>query len=144
MELWQTDILAALEAGSEGLESAQSEIAKAYREAITHIGLTGAAESETRSQALTVLRAALEHSAHLNQVQPGIGMDVGDPVLDLLYMLTTWTGTLRGDPWFPRSNAAVFPGGLLRVAGWLLSRAATRHNFPSRRRSAFLLPAAGG
>ena len=89
MDLWRTDILAALEAGTEGLESAQSEMAKAYREAITHIGLTGAAESETRSLALTVLRAALEHSAHVNQVQPGIGSDVGDLVLDLLYMLAT-------------------------------------------------------
>ena len=89
MDLWQTDILAALEAGAEGLELAQGEIAKAYREAITHIGLTGAAESETRSLALTVFRAALEHSAHVNQVQPGIGSDVGDLVLDLLYILTT-------------------------------------------------------
>ena len=89
MDLWQRDILAALEAGTEGLESAQSEIAKAYRQAITHIGLTGAVESEIRSLALTAIRTALEHSAHLNQVQPVIGMDVGDLVLGLLYMLTT-------------------------------------------------------
>lgn len=32
MESWRKDILAALKAGAEGLESAQSEIAKAYRE----------------------------------------------------------------------------------------------------------------
>ena len=35
MESWQTDILAALEADSEGLESAQGKIAKAYGAAIT-------------------------------------------------------------------------------------------------------------
>ena len=33
--------------------------------------------------------ASLARDAHLNQVQPGIGMDAGDPVLDLLYILTT-------------------------------------------------------
>ena len=42
MEFWQADILTALGAGSEGLESAQGEIAKAYRLAVNHIGLTDA------------------------------------------------------------------------------------------------------
>lgn len=77
MESWQTDILAALEAGAGGLESAQSEIAKAYRATVARIGLTGVAEREVPS-------LALEHSVHLNQGQPGIGPGVGDPVLDLL------------------------------------------------------------
>lgn len=89
MESWQTDILAALETGADGLESAQGEIAKAYRAAIAHVGLTGAAESETRSLALAALHAALERPVHLNQAQPSTGPDTGDLVLDLLYVLTS-------------------------------------------------------
>lgn len=89
MESWQTGILAALETGAGGLESAQSEVAKAYRAAAARIGLTDASMSESTSLALTALRTALEHSTHLNQVQPGIGVDAGDLVLDLLYILTT-------------------------------------------------------
>ena len=88
MESWQTDILAALAAGAEGLESAQGAIAEAYHAAVAHIGLTGAAESETRSLALAVLQATLEHPVHLNQAQPGRDTDAGDLVLDLLYVLT--------------------------------------------------------
>ena len=89
MEPWQTDILSALAAGADGLESAQGEIAKAYRAAVAHIGLTDAAESETRSLALSTLHSALERPVHLNRAQPGSGTDVGDLVLDLLYVLTT-------------------------------------------------------
>ena len=88
MEFWKRDILAALEAGAGGLESAQSEIAKAYHAAIAHIGLTDASMSETRSLALAALRTALEHSVHLNQARSGSGIDAGDLVLDLLYILT--------------------------------------------------------
>ena len=88
MESWQTDILAALAAGADGLESAQGEIAKAYRAAIAHVGLTGAAESGTRSLALAALHTALERPVHLNRAQPGRDTDTGDLVLDLLYVLT--------------------------------------------------------
>ena len=89
MEFWQTDILAALEAGAAGLEAAQSEIAKAYSLAVNQIGLTDASMSESTSLALAALRTTMARDAHLNQAQPGIGMDAGDPVLDLLYLLTT-------------------------------------------------------
>ena len=88
MESWQTDILTALAAGADGLESAQVEIAEAYRAAVAHIGLTGAAESGTRSLALAALHTALERPVHLNQAQPGRDTDTGDLVLDLLYVLT--------------------------------------------------------
>ena len=89
MESWQTDILAALAAGADGLESAQGAIAEAYRAAIAHVGLTGAAESGTRSLALAALHTALERPVHLDRTQPGSGTDTGDLVLDLLYVLTT-------------------------------------------------------
>ena len=90
MKWWQTDILAALEASSEGLESAQGEIAKAYSLAVNHIGLTGAAESETLSIALTALWTALVRVVAFDKTQqPAIGRAVGDLVLDLLYILTT-------------------------------------------------------
>ena len=89
MELWQTDILAGLEAGAAGLESAQGAIAKAYHSAIAHIGLTGAAESESTSLALTALQTTLEHAGHLDRARSGTGMDAGDLVLDLLFVLTT-------------------------------------------------------
>ena len=89
MESWQADILAALAAGADGLESAQGEIAKAYRAAIAHVGLTDAAESQSRSLALAALHSALERPVHLNQAQPGRDTDAGDLVLDLLYVLTT-------------------------------------------------------
>ena len=89
MEPWQTEILAALAAGADGLESAQGEIAKAYRAAIAHVGLTGAAESGTRSLALAALHSAIARPAHLNRAQPGRDADAGDLVLDLLYVLTT-------------------------------------------------------
>ena len=88
MESWQTEILAALAAGADGLESAQVEIAKAYRGAAAHVGLTGAAESGTRSLALATLHAALERPANVNLAQPGRDTDTGDLVLDLLYLLT--------------------------------------------------------
>ena len=89
MESWQADILAALAAGAEGLESAQGAIAEAYRAAVAHVGLTNAAESETRSLALASLHSAIERPANLNQAQPGRDTDTGDLVLDLLYVLTT-------------------------------------------------------
>ena len=90
MEFWQTDILAALEASSEGLEAAQSEIAQAYRLALNHVGLTGVTESETRSLALTALQTTLARVAAFDKTQrPASGRDAGDPVLDLLYLLTT-------------------------------------------------------
>ena len=90
MESWQADILAAFRAGAGVLESAQGEFAKAYREAIAHIGLTGAVESETRSIALTALQTALARVVAFDKTQqPTSGRDVGDPVLDLLYILTT-------------------------------------------------------
>ena len=89
MESWQTEILAALEASTGVLESAQGEFAKAYREAIAHIGLTGAAESETRSLALAALHTALKRPANVNRARPVSGTDAGDLVLDLLYILTT-------------------------------------------------------
>ena len=57
--MWQTDILAALEAG--------------------------AAESEICSLDL----AALEQAVHLNQTRPGSGIDAGGLALDLLYILIT-------------------------------------------------------
>ena len=57
--MWQTDILAALEAG--------------------------AAESEICSLDL----AALEQAVHLHQTRPGSGIDAGGLALDLLYILTT-------------------------------------------------------
>ena len=60
MESWRTDILAALEVGSEGLEAAQVAITEAYRAAVAHIGLTGASMSESASLALTALQTALE------------------------------------------------------------------------------------
>ena len=88
MEFWQTDILAALEGGAKGLESAQGEFAKAYRAAIAHIGLTDAAMSETRSLALAALHTTLERPANVNRARPGSGTDAGDLVLDLLYILT--------------------------------------------------------
>ena len=88
MESWQTDILAALKAGSGGLESAQGEFAIAYRAAVAHIGLTDAAMSETRSLALKALHTTLERPAHLNRARPGSDTDTGDLVLDLLYVLT--------------------------------------------------------
>ena len=90
MEFWQTDILAALGAGSEGLESAQGEIAKAYSLAVNHIGLTDASMSESASLALTALQTALARVAAFDKTQrPASGRDAGDPVLDLLYLLTT-------------------------------------------------------
>ena len=89
MEPWQTDILAALAVGADGLESAQGAIAEAYRAAIAHIGLTDAAGSETRSLALSALHSALERPVYLNRIQPGRDTDAGDLVLDLLYVLTT-------------------------------------------------------
>ena len=89
MESWQADILTALTAGAAGLESAQVAAAEAYRAAIAHIGLTDASMSESTSLALAALRTALARAAHLNQVQPGKDTDVGDLVLDLLYLLTT-------------------------------------------------------
>ena len=89
MESWQTDILAALEASAAGLESAQGEFAIAYRAAAAHIGLTGAAERETRSLALAALHTVSERPTHLNRARPGSGTDAGDLVLDLLYVLTT-------------------------------------------------------
>ena len=88
MEPWQTEILTALAAGADGLESAQGAIAEAYRAAIAHIGLTDAAGSPTRSLALAALHAALERPVNVNQAQPGSGTDTGDLVLDLLYVLT--------------------------------------------------------
>lgn len=90
MESWQTDILAALEAGAEGLEASQVEIAKAYRAAVAHIGLTDAADSETRSMALTALQTALAGFVAFDKIQqPASGIDAGALVLDLLYILTT-------------------------------------------------------
>ena len=89
MESWQTDILAILEASSEGLEAAQGEIAKAYSLAMNQIGLTDASKSESTSLALTALQTALAWAGHLNQDQPGSGIDAGDLVLDLLYILTS-------------------------------------------------------
>ena len=89
MESWQTEILTALAAGADGLESAQVEIAEAYRAAVAHIGLTDAAESGTRSLALAALHTALERPVHLNQARPSRDADTGDLVLDLLYVLTT-------------------------------------------------------
>lgn len=89
METWQRDILAALEAGAEGLESAQGEIAKAYRLAAASTGLTDASMGESTSLALAALHTALEHPANVNRAQPGRDTDAGDLVLDLLYVLTT-------------------------------------------------------
>ena len=90
MESWQADILAALEAGSEGLEAAQDEIAQAYRLAVNHITLTGAAESESTSLALAALQTALARVVAFDKTQrPATGRDAGDPVLGLLYLLTT-------------------------------------------------------
>ena len=89
MESWQTEILAALAAGADGLESAQGAIAEAYRAAIAHIGLTGAAGSPTRSLALAALHAALERPANVNLAQLSRDTDTGDLVLDLLYLLST-------------------------------------------------------
>ena len=89
MESWQTDILATLEAGAARLEAAQGEIAKAYRLAINHIGLTGASMSESTTLALSALQTTLEHASHLNWARSGSDIAAGDPVLDLLYLLTT-------------------------------------------------------
>lgn len=89
MKFWQRDILAALEAGAEGLESAQGEIAKAYRAAVSRIGLTDASMSESTSLALTALQTTLEHTGHLNRARSSGDIAAGDLVLDLLYVLTT-------------------------------------------------------
>ena len=90
MKWWQTDILAALEASSEGLEAGQGEIAKAYRLSVNHIGLTDASMSETRSLALSALQTGLARVAAFDKTQrPASGRDAGDLVLDLLYVLTT-------------------------------------------------------
>ena len=89
MESWRTDILTALEGGSKGLEAAQGEIAQAYRLAVNHIGLTDASMSESTSLTLSALQTTLEHASHLNRARSGSDIAVGDPVLDLLYLLTT-------------------------------------------------------
>ena len=129
MEPWQTEILAALAAGADGLESAQGAIAEAYRAAVAHIGLTGAAESGTRSLALAALHAALERPVNVNQAQHGRDTDAGDLVLDLLYVLTTLE-LLKNSR---RAIASVLEGAWAEAPGSVPSLPVERESEPSRR-----------